>query len=303
MTGGPPGVTVPATSANLGPGFDAFALALDLAMEAVVVPRESRRVLVDGPLAGELPTGEDNLVWRGLVAYCDWSGTPVPDVSLVTRSDIPLERGLGSSAAAAVAGVWLGRLLAAQEGPPIASDDELIALAAELEGHTDNAAAAVLGGVVACAGGHAVRLQPSEHLRPVVCVPEARLATSTARALLPEQVPLGDAAANAARAAIVLAGLAGAIAWQPASMVDVLHEPARFAAMTDTGRLVEALRGDGIGACLSGAGPSVLAVVDAGDEEAIGTVRRHAGEGWRVRPSAWDRAGAVPLSGAATGVG
>lgn len=307
MTAQPPvgaGVTVPATSANLGPGFDALAVAVDLAMEVRVRPRQDRRVIVDGALAGELPAGEDNLVWRGLAAYCAWSGLPLPDVSLATRSTIPLERGLGSSAAAAVAGLCLGRLLARHRDRAAVpgSDDELVALATELEGHADNAAAAVLGGVVACTGGRAVRLQPSERLRPVVCIPETRLATTQARALLPEQVGLADAAANGARTAVVLAGLTGAMAWQPSAMVDVLHEPARFDAMPDSGRLVGALRAGGVGACLSGAGPSVLAVVHAGDEAAVETVRGLAGDGWQVRPSGWDRAGATPLSGTITGV-
>ncbi|MDP8977985.1 MAG: homoserine kinase, partial [Actinomycetota bacterium] len=105
------GVEVPASSANLGPGFDALAVALDLALSVRVAPRQDRRVRAEGEGADELPPGDDNLIWRSLVAYCDWAGTPPPDVSLRVRNRIPLERGLGSSAAATVAGLALGRAL------------------------------------------------------------------------------------------------------------------------------------------------------------------------------------------------
>lgn len=296
-------VEVPATSANLGPGFDALAVALDVRMRVRTAAREERRVVAEGPGAEELPSGEDNLVWRALVTYCEWAEVPVPEVSLRAHSEIPLERGMGSSAAAAVAGVALGRVLAAQARgrEPAAprpragggTDQDLIALAAALEGHADNAAAAVLGGVVVCSGGRSVRLEPSEQLRPVLCIPESRQATTAARGLLPEKVPHAHAAANGARAAVVLAGLTGAMAWRPAAMDDVLHEPARFAVMPPSGRLVGALRDEGLAACLSGAGPAVLVVVPAGDDDAVARIGRLAGEDWHVRPSAWDRAGAV----------
>jgi len=289
----PPGpaaaVAVPASSANLGPGFDALAVALDRYLVAAAGPVGDRRVLPLGEGAGELPTGEDNLVWRALVAYCDRVGAPVPDVSLTVRNEIPLERGMGSSAAAAVAGVALGRELVGGG----ARDADLVALAAELEGHPDNAAAAVLGGLVVVAAGAPRRLEPSETLRPVVCVPALRQGTGEARALLPAQIPLADAAANGARAALVLAGLAGATAWDPAAMTDVLHEPARLAAMPQAGTLVGALRDEGIGACLSGAGPSVLAVVPNAAGDHLERIRHLAADGWQVWPLRWDRGGAT----------
>jgi homoserine kinase len=289
----PPGpaaaVAVPASSANLGPGFDALAVALDRYLVAAAGPVGDRRVLPLGEGAGELPTGEDNLVWRALVAYCDRVGAPVPDVSLTVRNEIPLERGMGSSAAAAVAGVALGRELVGGG----ARDADLVALAAELEGHPDNAAAAVLGGLVVVAAGTPRRLEPSDTLRPVVCVPAQRQGTDEARALLPAQIPLADAAANGARAALVLAGLAGATAWDPAAMTDVLHEPARLAAMPQAGTLVGALRDAGIGACLSGAGPSVLAVVPNAAGDHLERIRDLAADGWQVWPLRWDRSGAT----------
>lgn len=287
-------VQVPATTANLGPGFDTLAVALDLHLRVDVVERADPRVIVDGLGADELPTGDDNLVWQAFVAYCDWAGVPAPDVTLRASSGIPLERGLGSSAAAAVAGAALARAVTGSDpGARRGRDEDLIALVAALEGHADNAAAAVLGGIAVCQERRAVRLQPSERLRPVVCIPERRLATSAARALLPGTVAHGDAAANGARTAVVLAGLIGAVAWEPAAMTDVLHEPPRFGAMPDSGRLVGSLRDDGVAACLSGAGPAVLAIVPAGDDVLVESIATHAGDGWRVRPSRWDRAGAL----------
>lgn len=283
------GVEVPASAANLGPGFDSLAVALDVRLTAWTTDRVAERVLVDREGAGELPTGEDNLIWRTFVAYCERFGAAVPDVSLRTFSDIPLERGMGSSAAAAVAGAALARAVTRAGG----SDQDLIDVAAEVEGHADNAAAAAIGGVVNVVDGRAHRFEPSAALRPVLCIPHTRQATSAARGVLPEQVGLADAAATAARAALVLAGLTGAAAWHPEAMRDVLHEPPRFAVMPDSARLVDGLRSEGIGACLSGAGPSVLAVVGVRDGAAAERIAALAGDGWQVRPSAWDRAGAA----------
>lgn len=296
-TAAPTGVSVPATSANLGPGFDALAVAFDVHLSVWTTTRGQERVLLEGCGADELPSGDDNLMWRAFSAYCDWAGSAVPDVSLRAASDIPLERGMGSSAAAAVAGVALARECLHAGG----SDADLIRLVTAFEGHPDNAAAALLGGLVVCTGGRFVRLQPAESLRPVLCIPEARLATTAARTLLPDTVRHADAAANGARTAVVLAGLTGAAAWEPAAMTDILHEPARFTAMPDSGRLVADLRTAGVGACLSGAGPSVLAVVAAGDEAAVALVRSTAGDGWVVTPARWDRAGAVVRESAVVG--
>jgi homoserine kinase len=283
------GVCVPASSANLGPGFDALAVALDLHLVAWTQDRGEHRVVPEGEGTGELPTGDGNLVWRAFVAYCDWAGAEVPDVGLRVHNEIPLERGLGSSAAAAVAGVALGRAVTRGGG----TDPDLVGLAAGLEGHADNAAAAVLGGLVVVADGTPRRLDPTDTLRPVVCVPTVRQSTAEARALLPVDVPLADAAANGARAALVVAGLSGAAAWDPAVMTDVLHEPARLGAMTGAGGLVRDLRAAGIGACLSGAGPTVLAVVPTTHSDDVDRVTRLAGDGWEVRPLRWDRAGAT----------
>jgi homoserine kinase len=142
-------VRVPATTANLGPGFDAFGAAVALHLEVEAPARGGPRVEVKGEGAGELPADESNLAWRALVAACDHMSADVPDVSLRMRNPIPLERGLGSSAAAIVGGLHLGRVLV--DGP--LSDRDMIVLAAELEGHPDNVAPAVLGGLVCTARG------------------------------------------------------------------------------------------------------------------------------------------------------
>ena len=286
-------VEVPATSANLGPGFDALAAALDLRLVVHTTARGPDRVTTQGEGAGELATGDDNLVWRALAEWCRRNGAAPPDVSLLVNNPIPLERGLGSSAAAAVAGLALGRAITGGD------DAAVIAAASELEGHPDNAAAAVLGGLVCVVDGRALRLEPTEALRPVVCIPAGRQSTAAARALLPPTVPLADAAANGARTAAVLAGLAGVASFDPAAMRDVLHEPPRFSAMPATGHLVTLLREMGIAACLSGAGPAVLAVVPSRDDAEVGRIRVAAGDEWHVLGCGWDRAGAVVTGGAA----
>ncbi len=290
-------VTVPATSANLGPGFDAFGVAVDVAFTVTVHPREQRRVVPAGEGSGELPTDDSNLLWRALCSCCARFGADVPDVTLHTDNEIPLERGLGSSAAAAVAGAVLGRALGGRpDRQRPATDQDIIDIAAALEGHPDNAAPAVLGGLVVCCDGIARRLDPTDRLAPVLCVPASRQSTEAARGVLPDAIPLHDAAANGARAAVVLAGLAGAMAWDPRAMRDVLHEPPRLAVMGASGSLIHALRRAGIGACLSGAGPSVLAVVETGDGAAVETIREAAkGFAFAVRPSRWNRSGATVI--------
>ncbi|HSK95681.1 MAG TPA: hypothetical protein VK891_03610, partial [Euzebyales bacterium] len=180
-------VRVPASSANLGPGFDVLAVALDLPLAVHATPHDGRRVVTSGLGAGELPDDDTNLVWRSVRAFCDVYGADVPDVTLHCENEIPLERGLGSSAAAAVAGLVLARSLT---GVAV-SDQDLIDLAAQLEGHADNAAAAVLGGlVVAGPTGRARRFDPVRTLRPLVGIPPQRSSTSATRGLVPSQVAL-----------------------------------------------------------------------------------------------------------------
>lgn len=290
-------VRVPASAANLGPGFDVLAAALDLPLHVSAYRDDGRRVVVGGEGAGELPCDDGNLVWQGLAAFCDVFGDDVPDVTLVCDNHIPLQRGLGSSAAATVAGLVLGRALT---GATVA-DQDIVDLAGQLEGHADNAAAALLGGlVVAAPAERALRFEPARSLRPVVCVPGTRSATRASRALLPTSVPLTDVVATARRTALVLAGLSGAAVWDPSTMVDTVHEPPRFAAMQGSAELVGALRDAGFGACLSGAGPSVLAVVPADDPSAIARITELADADWTAHAVDWDRAGAATTDMVAT---
>jgi homoserine kinase len=260
-------VQVPATTANLGAGFDAFGLALDLYLTVRTVPRDGRseRVRTDGGTGCHaLATDEGNLVWRAFVAFCEHHHVEVPDVAMVARCEVPLERGLGSSSAAIVAGLTLARALTGV----VIGDRELISQAARLEGHPDNVAPALLGGLVACAvddAGSVVvrRVNPAPHLRPIALVPTASMATTAARAVLPESLPRAEVAEQAARAGHVLAALSGTWPMAVGLAGDRLHEPARLAVMGPSGEVVAALREQGIHAWLSGAGPSVMAAVPA----------------------------------------
>lgn len=288
---------VPATTANLGPGFDAFGAALTRHLHVRSVPRDRQpeRVSTTGEGAGEVPTDDDNLVWRSLVRFCERVDVPVPDVALRVRNDVPLERGLGSSSAAIVAGLALGRVLT---GTAV-GDLQLVEMAAEVEGHADNVAPAVLGGLVACVTDAADRLvtrraQPAARLRPIVLVPESRQLTTAARAVLPASLSCADAAAQTARGGHVLAALLGAWPVAPAAAGDLLHEPARFAVMTASGAVVEALRSLGVHAWLSGAGPSVAAAIAAADPAAPARCAEVAdAHGFRVDVLDWDLGGVV----------
>ena len=290
-------VQVPATTANLGPGFDAFGLGLDLHLVVDTMPRtdQSERVLTSGDGADELASGDDNLVWRSLVAFCDNHSVPVPDVALRARTSIPLERGLGSSSAAIVAGLALGRALT---GVAV-GDRDLVAEAARIEGHPDNVAPALLGGLVACATGDdgtlvVRRINPAAYLRPVVLVPTERQATSAARAVLPDALPRADATVQAARAGHVLGALAGSWPIDVRVAGDRLHEPPRFAVMARSGEVVAALRDAGIHAWLSGAGPSVAAVVPVRDTAGHELVRQLAPDrGFVLHEVSFDLTGAL----------
>ncbi len=270
-------VQVPATSANLGPGFDCLGLALDLHDEVVVTVvddptgdgRETR-VQVAGEGAGLVPDDETHLVVRALHVALDALGAGRPQLVLSCTNGIPHGRGLGSSAAAVVAGLLAGRALA-PDGPARLDDEALLGLASDLEGHPDNAAACLLGGLTVAWGSpaRAVRLEPRPDLLLTVLIPATELSTRTARGLLPDDVPHADAAFAAGRAALLVAVLTGVPggAGVPdlllAATEDSLHQDYRAPAMRATADLVATLRRNGHAAVVSGAGPSVL-VIEAG---------------------------------------
>jgi homoserine kinase len=310
-------VRVPATSANLGPGFDAFGLALTL--HDVVTARVTRGGLdikVTGCGAETQSAGEDHLVVRAMRAAFEVIGGQPPGLAISCRNAIPQGFGLGSSAAAIVAGLIAARALsgaalsgAALTGPGVAgagatnaalTDVGVLGLATELEGHPDNAAACLAGGLtiawMASSGARSARLAPVAGLAPVVCVPPSGLSTSVARLALPAVVPHADAAQNSARAALLIAALTSDPGLLMDGTEDFLHQRYRAAAMPQATSLIAALRAAGVPAVVSGAGPSVLALTMAGGEPGAVTVSEVAAReeaGWRILPLAADLQGAV----------
>lgn len=267
-------VSVPATSANLGPGFDALGLALSLRdqVRVRVVGNSDPAVTVriDGEGAAGLPRDASHLVVRAFHATCAQLGAPPLRIAMECTNRIPHGRGLGSSAAASVAGVLAARALLGAE----ADDTVALTSASEMEGHPDNAAACLLGGLTIAwtegASVRAVRVDPSPDVRAVVLVPEVELSTQTARGMLPETVPHRDAAHSAGRAAL----LVEAVSRRPDLLLpateDRLHQHYRAAAMPATAGLIARLRGRGLAAVVSGAGPSVLVLAPVADRALSG---------------------------------
>lgn len=280
-------VEVPATIANLGAGYDCLGLAVDLVLQASVEAiKDGVHVTVVGEGRGEIAADRANRLIEGLDRGLAALGVIDPD-SIGWRveldNQIPLERGLGSSAAAAVAGVVLAGAIAGRE----LGTDAAIRLATEIEGHPDNVAPALLGGLVASIElddrVEAIRLEPPAGVRIVAWIPERRLSTLEMRRVLPVTVPRADAVANLARVAVGVAGLAtGRIDVLSLLTRDRLHEPYRAAAYPELPELVAAAREAGaLGACLAGAGSTVVAFVEGAD------------------PTAADRVGAALQSAAA----
>lgn len=273
-------VQVPATSANLGPGFDAFGLAH--AIHDVVTVRAiagASEVQVSGEGAGEVPTGEDHLVVRALRAGLDYAGAPQAGFSLHCQNSIPHGRGLGSSASAVVAGLLAARGLINE--PEALDDDSLLNLATEFEGHPDNAAPALFGGVtVAWMEGpqaRAAQIPLHPDVQPSVLVPTERLPTSRARAVLPSTVAHADAAFNAGRAGLLVLALSTRPDLLLPATEDRLHQRQRADAMMATAALVDRLRQAGAPAVISGAGPTVLVLTPlASAQQAV------VGPAWQV---------------------
>jgi homoserine kinase len=282
---GPVGLSVPATSANLGPGFDSLGIALDLRdrLEAEVVG-EGLVIEVEGEGGDELPLDETHLVARSMRAAFDAMGAEPPGLRLACTNAIPHARGLGSSSAAIVGGVSLARALVAG-GSLLMDDAALFGLAAAIEGHPDNVAPAFFGGLMISGqddGGDyfAVRSGVDPRISAVVMIPPSPVSTEVARGLLPAEVPHADAAANAGRTALLVAALAG----QPDQLWrgtrDYLHQQQRRTAMPDSLDLVEALRADGVPAVISGAGPTVLAFANGPSAPGTSDLLARCPAGW-----------------------
>jgi len=307
---------VPATSANLGPGFDALGLALSLYDDVEVRVTPGRLSIdVSGEGAAEVAgAGERHLVVRAMRATFDDLAVPQPaGLALRCVNRIPHGRGLGSSAAAIVAGVLAARALAGAERD---LDAELV-MANQLEGHPDNVAPCLYGGLTIAwlandAGvphdgtfardgtARAIRLEPLAEVRPVAFIAPEPVSTGVARGLLPASVPHADAARNAGRAALLIAALTGREEALLDATEDRLHQDYRAPAMPATHELVGRLRAAGVPAVVSGAGPSVLAFLtdETGDSDnaayldKLGSIAKETGIAWRISPLGVERQGA-----------
>lgn len=278
-------VRVPASSANLGPGFDALGLALDLYDEITVEALSTGLVIdVTGESANAVPLDETHLVVSSMNAAFDLLGARPGGLRVVCRNAIPHGRGLGSSSAAIVAGIAAARALVGEPGEHF-GDQDAYQLATDLEGHPDNVAAAMFGGLtIAWIEGAAARATRLDIDVPVtVFVPPVAVSTQTARGLLPETVSHSDAAANAGRAALLVAALTGAPDLLLPATEDRLHQGYRAGAMHPSYLLVRRLRLEGVPAVISGAGPTVLAFGRG--------LAGHTPEGWTHHELCADRNG------------
>ncbi|MGY1638487.1 homoserine kinase [Geodermatophilus sp. SYSU D00742] len=297
-------VRVPATSANLGPAFDCAGLALARHDVLEFSSAESGlEVAMTGEGAHSLPADESHLVVRAFRAACDRLGWRPPGLRVVAENTIPQGRGMGSSAAAVVAGIVGAWALC----PDVDEVDlgAALDLATDMEGHPDNVAPCLLGGATLSwttpGGARAERLAVHADVVPVVLVPQVTLSTHVARSLLPELVAHGDAVFNASRAALLTHALTTAPALLLDATEDRLHQRQRGGAMPETLALLERLRAAGHAAVVSGAGPSVLVLArradgEAGEEpRAVREVADLTPTGWSVLPLDVDAGGAAVL--------
>ncbi len=294
-------VRVPATSANLGPGFDSLGLALSLYDELTVTATDEPGLTVEvhGVGEGEVPTDESNLVVRSIAHAFRSVGRELPGLHLVAQNAIPHGRGLGSSGAAVVSGIMAAKGLL--EGEVELDADTLLALATEMEGHPDNVAPALFGGLtiawVEPTGPQHKKLIVHRGVSTLVLVPEHTMSTSLARSLQPESVPHEDAAFNVSRSALLVAALVQSPEHLLAATEDKLHQNYRAAAMPETDRLVRLLRQHGYAAVVSGAGPSIL-VLGSGPAQRLAAadlVARHAETRWEPLMLAVDFKGATVI--------
>jgi homoserine kinase len=274
-------ISVPASSANIGPGFDCFGIALELRdrYAAQVLDDETFDVDVTGEGADEVKKDAKNLVIKSMLRGFEHMGAKPRGIALRALNVIPHGRGLGSSASAIVGGLTLARSLVLT-GDQYMSDEDLITLATELEGHPDNVAAAFYGGATLAWSesktssvgdtkniGRAVSLRVDDRIKALLLVPNNQLATAKARKLLPEIIPHQDAVLNSSRTALLVHALAERPDLLFIATEDLLHQKYRAQAMPKTIALVEKLRGAGLAAVVSGAGPSVMVLYSGAEDE------------------------------------
>ena len=261
-------VRVPATTANLGAGFDVLGLSLALYNEIDATACDTLIITLEGEGAMELPRDASNLVWKAAQRVFAYAGGTAPGARLHMRNAIPLESGLGSSAAAVVAGVLLGNALLGGR----VDREALLALAIDMEGHPDNVAPAMLGGLIAAARDNAGRPLVTRlsvpALKAVVVMPDTRLSTAVARQVLPKTLALADAVFNLGHLALTIAAFQqGDYDLLARAMDDRLHQPYRAPLVPGLAEALTAARERGAAAALSGAGPAVVAFAADGHAE------------------------------------
>ena len=290
-------VSVPATSANLGPGYDALGLALEIRdhVTAQFTDDNLITVVVTGEGAGKLPTDATHLVAKTIIDACKAFGTEVLGLRVECKNAIPQGRGLGSSAGAIVAGL----VLASELTYARASEDELLQMANAIEGHPDNVAACLLGAMTIAwleddGKANSVSMNVHPDVSPVLGIPETELDTHKARGLIPESIPHVDAAFNAGRSALLVAAMIGDPDFLLEATEDKLHQPFRAQAYSESMALVEQLRAAEVAACISGAGPTVIALSTV--EQVAQAIEIIAKSGFTAAPVAVSDQGAIPTS-------
>jgi homoserine kinase len=294
-------VSVPASSANIGPGFDSLAIALDLRdhYAAQILDDAIFDVDVTGEGADEVKKDKNHLVIKAMMKGFEFMGAKPRGIALRALNNTPHGRGLGSSSSAIIGGLVLSRSLVLG-GEEMLTDDHIIALATELEGHPDNVAAAYFGGATIAwmdstlsdsATARAVKIHVDEKIKAIVFVPENHLATSKARKLLPEAIPHADAVLNTSHAALLVQALSHRPDLLFTATEDHLHQEYRAEAMPKSAALLKKLRAAGVAATISGAGPSVL-VLHTGTEQDADDIIHAAGSGFTAKKLAISQAGA-----------
>ena len=292
-------VKVPATTANLGPGLDTLGLALAIydELEVRVRPGDGAHVDVNGVGAGEVPTDASNLVVQSIAHVFAAYKQDLPGLDLVANNVIPHGRGLGSSGAAIVSGIMAARGLL--DGIVEIDAEELLRLATELEGHPDNVAPALFGGLTIAwttpEGPRHKKLMVHRGVSPLVAVPESTMSTKLARSLQPESVPHEDAIFNVSRSALLVAALIQSPELLLAATEDRLHQNYRASAMKETDDLIKVLRAAGLPAVVSGAGPSVLVLASDPAQRLVAAelVARSTSTPWQALMPAVDFKGAT----------
>lgn len=294
-------VSVPASSANIGPGFDSLAIALDLRdhYAAQILDDAIFDVDVTGEGADEVKKDKNHLVIKAMMKGFEFMGAKPRGIALRALNNTPHGRGLGSSSSAIIGGLVLSRSLVLG-GEEMLTDDHIIALATELEGHPDNVAAALFGGATIAwmdstlsesPTARAVKIHVDEKIKAIVFVPENHLATSKARKLLPETISHSDAVLNTSHAALLVQALSHRPDLLFTATEDHLHQEYRAEAMPKSAALLKKLRAAGVAATISGAGPSVL-VLHTGTEQDADDIIHAAGSGFNARKLAISQAGA-----------